>query len=141
MPSRAPGLAACSSCSSSRHAQVGTVEILMQLLQITCRSSVCALQMVKLKAFKKFENTADALMSAAALVDSKMSKTLKKCAFAQSIDYYTLCPPILVQRAWACHQPPSQEMMLLSLKLTPRAPHLHEQVSRQARGRGDAGAG
>lgn len=36
--------------------------------------------MVKLKAFKKFENTADALASAAALVDSKMSKTLKKCA-------------------------------------------------------------
>ena len=38
------------------------------------------LQMVKLKAFKKFDNTADALMSAAALVDSKVSKTLKKCA-------------------------------------------------------------
>ena len=37
-------------------------------------------QVVKLKAFKKFENTADALASAAALVDSKMSKTLKKCA-------------------------------------------------------------
>ncbi len=34
--------------------------------------------MVKLKAFKKFDNTADALAAAAALVDSKLPKSLKK---------------------------------------------------------------
>lgn len=33
-----------------------------------------ALQVVKLKAFSKFENTAEALQAAASLVDSKISK-------------------------------------------------------------------
>eukprot|EP00891_Asterochloris_glomerata_P000764 jgi/Astpho2/764/e_gw1.00016.56.1_t len=37
-----------------------------------------ALKMVKLKAFGKFENTTDALAAAASLVDSKLSKGLKK---------------------------------------------------------------
>ncbi len=45
------------------------------------RSSAAALchpQVVSLKAFKKFDNTADALAAAAALVDSKLPKSLKK---------------------------------------------------------------
>jgi nucleolar protein 58 len=37
-----------------------------------------AKKVVKLKAFKKFDNTADALAAAAALVDSKLPKSLKK---------------------------------------------------------------
>jgi nucleolar protein 58 len=37
-----------------------------------------ARKVVKLKAFKKFDNTADALAAAAALVDSKLPKSLKK---------------------------------------------------------------
>ncbi|KFM26424.1 putative nucleolar protein 5-2 [Auxenochlorella protothecoides] len=37
-----------------------------------------AKKVVKLKAFSKFENTADALQAAASLVDSKVSKSLKK---------------------------------------------------------------
>jgi nucleolar protein 58 len=35
-------------------------------------------QVVKLKAFDKFENTTEALAAATALVDSKLSKGLKK---------------------------------------------------------------
>ena len=39
-----------------------------------CPTPACCLQMVKLKAFGKFENTTDALAAAASLVDSKLSK-------------------------------------------------------------------
>ncbi len=40
--------------------------------------SATPLQVVKLKAFSKFENTTEALAGAAALTDSKLSKGLKK---------------------------------------------------------------
>lgn len=40
----------------------------------------CAEQVVKLKAFSKFENTAEALQAAASLVDSKISKGALDCS-------------------------------------------------------------
>lgn len=46
----------------------------------------CCLQMVKLKAFSKFENTTEALAAATALVDSKLSKgghSLLRCSWQQ----------------------------------------------------------
>ncbi|CAI5976917.1 unnamed protein product [Closterium sp. NIES-65] len=46
-------------------------------------SSESASKVVKLKAFDKFENTADALGAATALVESKLSKGLKKFVKAQ----------------------------------------------------------
>jgi len=45
-----------------------------------------SLQVVSLKAFKKFDNTADALAAAAALVDSKMPKSLKKFLTKHAVD-------------------------------------------------------
>ncbi|KAJ9520892.1 hypothetical protein QJQ45_014115 [Haematococcus lacustris] len=45
-----------------------------------------ALQMVKLKVFNKFENTTEALAAATALVDSKLSKPLKKFLKKNVID-------------------------------------------------------
>ena len=42
--------------------------------------------MVKLKAFSKFENTAEALAAATALVDSKLSKGLKKFLKKNAVD-------------------------------------------------------
>lgn len=41
-----------------------------------------ALQVVKLKAFSKFENTTEALAAATALVDSKLSKGKPHAAFS-----------------------------------------------------------
>jgi nucleolar protein 58 len=54
------------------------------LLGVHGLQSLCARQqMVKLKAFDKFENTTDALNAASHLVDSKLPKGLRKFLKAQ----------------------------------------------------------
>ena len=45
---------------------------------VLCLFSLLCLQIVKLKAFDKFDNTTDALAATTSLVESKLSKGLKK---------------------------------------------------------------
>ena len=69
-----------------------------------CPDLACCLQMVKLKAFGKFENTTDALAAAASLVDSKLSKG--ECPLPS-------CPagPTII-RSSERHWPPWQSVLL-----------------------------
>ena len=62
----------------------------VESLQACFESSGAARKLLKLKAFSKFENTADALATAAALVDSKLSKGAKKFLKKQVVDKETL---------------------------------------------------
>ena len=58
----------------------------LQSLEKAFSSIDGARKVVKLKAFKKFDNTADALAAAAALVDSKLPKSLKKFLAKHGVD-------------------------------------------------------
>ena len=62
----------------------------VESLQACFESSGAARKLLKLKAFSKFENTADALATAAALVDSKLSKGARKFLKKQVVDKETL---------------------------------------------------
>ena len=62
----------------------------VESLQECFESTSTAKKLLKLKAFSKFENTADALATAAALVDSKLSKGAKKFLKKQVVDKETL---------------------------------------------------
>ena len=72
-PARCPGFAGVARARRCRP-EASCISSAAHHFVVVCRN----LQVVKLKAFSKFENTTEALAGAAALTDSKLSKGLKK---------------------------------------------------------------
>lgn len=57
-----------------RHHSIFVVFVSRSAGETSCIAACVALQVVKLKAFSKFDSTVDALTSTAAIVDSKLPK-------------------------------------------------------------------